>query len=147
MTSFADSSAIVKLYADEEGADVVLEETTLVVSQLARVEVPSAIWRKHRMGELSAIAAGVLTAAFAADLAGTSGSARSFIVVALTPAILDDAARLVSVHALRALDAVQLASAQAAHAAVKGDELPFLCFDDRLNAAAAAEGLSLRRSR
>lgn len=143
MTAFADSSAVVKLYADEDGAEVVRRRSSLVLSQLARVEVPSALWRKHRMGELSATAAGVLCAAFAADLAGADGSGPSLVVITVTPAILDDAARLVSVHPLRAFDAVQLASARAAQLAVADDDLPFLCFDDRLNTAAAAEGLLL----
>jgi hypothetical protein len=50
---FADSSALVKLYADEPGHEQVRNPGLLLVSQLARVEVPAAIWRKHRMGELS----------------------------------------------------------------------------------------------
>ncbi|MFT4230744.1 MAG: type II toxin-antitoxin system VapC family toxin [Microbacterium sp.] len=140
MTAFADSSALVKLYADEEDADLVRRHDVLVISQLARVEVPSAIWRKHRLGELSAEAADVLARSFAADFAG--GDARSFLVVAVTPAVLDDAARLVSRHPLRAFDAVQLASACAAHRAA-ADGLPFLCFDHRVRDAAAAEGLAL----
>ena len=49
---FADSSALVKLYADEPGHEQVRQPMHLVVAQLARVEVPSAIWRKQRLGEL-----------------------------------------------------------------------------------------------
>jgi hypothetical protein len=39
----------------------------LVVSCLARVEVPAAIWRKRRLGELSEKDARLLTGEFAAD--------------------------------------------------------------------------------
>lgn len=52
MSCFADSSALVKLYADEAGrAEVITVETaTMLVSDLARVEVPAALWKKHRAG-------------------------------------------------------------------------------------------------
>jgi hypothetical protein len=125
-TAFADSSAVVKLYADEADADNVRSLSGLVVSQLARVEVPAALWRKHRLGELSASDANVLVS----DLVG------------LTAQILDHAARLVAVHGLRAYDATQLASARAVDDAVP-DGLVFLAFDKALRAAAAAEGLEL----
>ena len=64
MTVFADSSALVELYADEPGHERVRELSTLVVLQLARVEVPCAIWRKRRLGELPPNAARLLTSAF-----------------------------------------------------------------------------------
>lgn len=59
VAAFADSSAVVKLYAEEPGADLVRDLPLLVVSQAARVEVPAALWRKHRMGELPAADAAV----------------------------------------------------------------------------------------
>ncbi|AXB47142.1 hypothetical protein [Amycolatopsis albispora] len=60
MTAFADSSALVKLSVPEAGHELVRERDALAVAQVARVEVPSAIWRKHRLGELSARGARVL---------------------------------------------------------------------------------------
>jgi len=45
---FLDSSALVKRYADEPGADLVRSLSPCVVSAIARVEVPAALWRKHR---------------------------------------------------------------------------------------------------
>ena len=54
MSVFADSSALVKRYADEPGADEVRALPLLVVCALARVEVPAALWRKVRTGQLSA---------------------------------------------------------------------------------------------
>ena len=45
MTTFADSSAPVKLYADEQGAEAVRGLTAIAVSQLALVEVPAALRR------------------------------------------------------------------------------------------------------
>lgn len=137
---FADSSALVKLYADEPAADVVRSLPTLVVSQLARVEVPAALWRKHRLGELSASDTGVLVAAFEADYFGTEEEPARFFVVAATPQVLDRASRLVGVHGLRAYDAVQLASATAVNAAVP-EGVAFAAFDKALRTAAVAEGL------
>ena len=142
MTHFADSSALVKLYADEPGHQQVRELTHLVVAQLARVEVPSAVWRKQRLGELDPDAARVLTAAFEADWFGSVGEAPRFVAVATTAALLDEAARLCAVHGLRAYDAVQLASAAGARTAVP-ECGTFVAFDHRLRDAAAAEGFDL----
>lgn len=111
MSVFADSSALVTRYADQPGGVVLGAADEIVVSALARVEVPSAIWRKHRMGELSTEDAALLVAAFEADYFGTEGGVAGFAVVHPGPAVLDRAARLVAVHPLRAYDAIQLASA------------------------------------
>ena len=54
MSTFADSSALVKLYADESGYEHIRGIGSIAVSQLARVEVPAALWRKQSIGELSA---------------------------------------------------------------------------------------------
>ena len=142
MTVFADSSALVTLYADEPGHERIRELSTLVVSQLARVEVPSAIWRKQRLGELDAGAARLLTSAFEADWSGTEEEPPRFSVVTATVVVLEGAARLCAVHGLRAYDAVQLACASAARDAVPECRM-IAAFDRRLRGAAAAEGFSL----
>ncbi|MGH3681704.1 MAG: type II toxin-antitoxin system VapC family toxin [Natronosporangium sp.] len=139
--AFADSSALVKLYATEAGADAVRSLPALAVSQLARVEIPAALWRKHRVGELSAADVGLLVTAFEADYFGTAEEPARFLVVAATAPVLDRAARLVAVHGLRAYDAVQLASAVTIITAATG--VGFVAFDKSLRAAAAAEGLDL----
>lgn len=140
--AFADSSAIVKLYADEAGASAVRDLNVIVVSQLARIEVPAAVWRKSRMGELGPADAATLVAEFEADFFGTADEQPRFAVVSVTSGILEAAARLVAAHPLRSYDAVQLASADAAKSAA-GEALTFAAFDKALNAAAAATGLDL----
>lgn len=136
MTVFADSSALVKLYADEPGADLVRAQVTFAVSVLARVELPSAFWRKQRSGQLSEQDARVLTAAFEADWHDDDSL---FLPLVVNELVLEEAAALTARHGLRAYDAVQLATAGAARAA--GAELDaFLCFDVDLAAAAAREG-------
>ncbi len=142
MTAFADSSALVKLYADEPGHELVRALRLLAVSQLARVEVPAALWRKHRTGELTPDQARVLAAEFEADYFGTAAGEPRFLVVAPVTAILDDAARLTAVHGLRAFDAVQLASACAVRSAAASCTV-FAAFDRGLLAAAAAEGFAV----
>lgn len=142
MSTFADSSALVKLYADESGHECVRALVPLVISQLARVEVPAAVWRKHRIDELMPEAASVLVAAFEADYFGAGGESPRFAAIAVSAATLDDAARLAGVHGLRAYDAIQLAAARAA-AGADPDCTDFAAFDKGLRAAAAAEGFTL----
>jgi predicted nucleic acid-binding protein len=76
LSAFAGSSALVKLYADEAGHEQVRSLVSIAVAQLARVEVPAALWRKQRMGELSAGDARLLTADFEADYFGPTLSPR-----------------------------------------------------------------------
>lgn len=115
----------------------------LVVSKLARVEVPTALWRKHRTGELSTEDAAVLVEEFDWDWFGAPGAELRFAVVEVTDDVLDLAARSAARHPLRAYDAVQLASALAARAA-SPDLTLFACFDEELADAARAEGFTLR---
>src|SRR5436189_114424 len=77
----------------------------------------AALWRKHRLGELTASDARLLTADFEADWFGTDEEPPRFLAIALTAKVLDDAARLCTSHGLRAYGAVQLSSALAARGA------------------------------
>lgn len=112
------------------------------MAALARVEVPAALWRKHRLGELRADDARLLVADFEADYFGADDEPPRFAAVAATAGILDEAARLCAAHGLRAYDAVQLSSALAAR---RADEscTAFAVFDRALRGAAAAEGFDL----
>lgn len=139
---FADSSAVVKLYADEPGSDEIRALEVLVVSCLARVEVPAALWRKARLRELDADDARILTDEFEADYFGTDEEVPSFAVVGLPTELLDRAADLAATQGLRAYDAVQLASALAAREADPAC-VELASFDADLREAAARTGLSL----
>lgn len=142
MSVFADSSALVKLYADEIGHERVRDLAAVAVSQIARVEVPAAIWRKQHMGELSADHARLLTVEFEADYFGTNEEPPRFASVMITSQVLDKAARLCASYGLRAYDGVQLSSAIAAQLADPACTT-FAAFDDSLRTAAAAEGFAL----
>ena len=139
MTTFADSSAVVKLYVEEpDSPEVGALGEPFTVSRITRVEVVSAFWRKVRMGEVSAAAAGGLSDEFSADWWGVGRPPR-FNVVGPHPSILEDACRLVPLYGLRAFDAIQLASAVAARTADPSCDR-FACYDERLAQAATAEG-------
>lgn len=106
------------------------------------MEVPSALWRKHRLAEIEADVAAVLVAGFEDDLFGTDRSAARFRVVRVSDGVLASAARLTGTARLRAYDAFQLASAEAARTADPGCDT-FACFDASLRTAAAASGFAL----
>jgi uncharacterized protein len=142
MMTFADSSALVKLYVDEFGHERIRGLHPLLACELARVEVPAAIWRKQRMGAVTAAQASLLIAAFEADYHGTVDQPSRFVAVAMTPMVLDSAARLCAVHGLRAYDAVQLATAMATKA-VLPECRAFAAYDHDLRTAAATEGFAL----
>jgi uncharacterized protein len=129
---------VVKLYADEPEAAVMRGLGALVVSGLARVEVPAALWRKHRLGDLSVPQTSELVAQFEEDWF----EARRFGIVSVTERLLESAAAALARYPLRAYDAVQLASALVARGAYPTLER-FACFDRTLAAAAAAEGFEI----
>lgn len=113
-----------------------------MISAIARVEVPAALWRKHRLGELDPADLRILLDAFEIDFYGDDAAAPRFNAVAVEGPMLERAARLLLSHPLRAHDAVQLACALAAREAAP--ELgAFACFDAALRDAAAAEGFVL----
>ena len=116
--------------------------SAIAVSALARVEVPAALWRKHRRGELEMTTAASLAARFAHDYAGGGERNPRFAIVPVVPALLDTAAQLVATAGLRAYDAVQLASAIAARGVDAGIDT-FACFDADLRRAAALHDFAL----
>ncbi len=140
MTVFVDASAIVKRYVAEAWSPAVAElGQRIVVSGLSVVEVPSAIWRKQRSGELSAEDASLLVSAFSYDVCGSSYQPPRFATVQLSTGILDRAAELLPRHDLRAGDAVQLACAIVARESLDFCDT-FVVLDRRLRAAAMSSG-------
>ena len=145
MTTFADASAVVKLFADEASSERVRGASgPYVVSALSQVEVASALWRKHRDGELSAHDAHVIVDGLRWDLAdGRFSSGAAVAEVSIGADVLDAAARLVAVELMRTGDAIQLASALAVRSA-DPECTNFLVFDRRLAEAATTEGFDVQ---
>jgi predicted nucleic acid-binding protein len=132
----------VKLYADEADHRVIRALDALVVSALARVEVPSALWRKARTRELDDSAANTLVGAFELDFHGDVESGSRFTIVSLTEGVLVEAANEAAHQGLRAYDAVQLASALAVRE-LDSRCSHFACFDAELRRAASRAGFAL----
>ncbi|HET8931256.1 MAG TPA: type II toxin-antitoxin system VapC family toxin [Acidimicrobiales bacterium] len=143
MTAFADASAVVKLFSDEDGTDRVRAEPgPFAVSVLTRVETASALWRKSQAGELSSQRARRLVTGVRVQLAAQRFAHGAEVLEApLTTQMCDDATRLCGIHALRAGDAVQLATALAVRE-IDPSCNRFWVFDGRLADAAAREGFA-----
>lgn len=131
-----------KLYADEDGYELVRSLGLIVASVLARVEVPAALWRKHRTGEMTTAGVATLASGFESDWFGSANAPARFQLVGVDTALLGSAAGHVATRGLRAYDAVQLASAEAARDADPGCDT-FACFDSSLRAAAAKSGFAV----
>jgi uncharacterized protein len=139
LTLYLDTSALVKLYAQEAGTDVVrqaLAESHLIAtSQISYVEARSALARKERSGEITRN-----------DLRRWRREfERDWIRLHRLPVgevLIRKAGNLAETHALRALDALHLATAGSLQD-VLGVVVTFACFDGALNDAAEACGLEL----
>ena len=137
MTVYLDASALVKAYVGEPESDRVrrgLRTWKATTSVYTRIEVASGVRRRARAGELSQNAA-------AQAMRSLHRHTARMRLVEVTPGVVARALKLLGRHALRAGDALQLASALEI-AAVTGVSVRFLCYDERLAMAARAEHLA-----
>ncbi|MCS6847740.1 MAG: type II toxin-antitoxin system VapC family toxin [Anaerolineae bacterium] len=137
-----DASAVVKRYIAEVGSAWVaalMDDPAhrIFIATITEVEVTSAIQRRMRGGSLTHEAARAALTRFESDIA--MGYSR----IALTAAVIHGAKLLVRTRALRAYDAVQLATALQIAARIEKGAITFVSADDMLNAVAQAEGLSV----
>jgi predicted nucleic acid-binding protein len=142
---FADTSAILKLYFRELGADWIrsLDLSSLTLSALAFPEGASVIARRRREGLLSNTEARVIWRSFRRD-------ARGWQFIELATPLLVRACTLLIRSAtgvpLRGLDAIQLAcalEAQREYRRAGVGSLTFLTADARLELAARRAGLDV----
>jgi predicted nucleic acid-binding protein len=134
---YFDASALVKRYVEEPSSEIVrqgMREAILTTSRLSEVEVTSALVRRWRQGDLTQEALDRTLDALQADL-------RSLNLIEPVAEITALAGTLLRRHPLRAGDALQLASSVYLQRKVRG-KLEFWAFDQRLNEAAAKEGLA-----
>lgn len=137
---YLDTSALVKLYHQETGTEQVEalfahSENSLIVSELAVVELYSTVARKVRTGEINEEAYEEVLKNFNDDCR------RRFIVTPLNAAMTQTAKDLLQkygkIRGLRALDALHLGAC--AISQIEGG-LIFACSDRRLLEIAALEG-------
>jgi predicted nucleic acid-binding protein len=134
---YLDTSALVKLYVEERGSSATraLVEAagsayTVLVSY---VEARAAFARMRREGALSGPELRAIVRRLDEDW-------RFYGIVEVSDALVRRAGALAEKRALRAFDSIQLAAALEVRDG--GAPLEFVCFDDRLRAAARAERLA-----
>ncbi len=127
-----------KRYVREPGTALVrrlLAESSPTTSRLSEVEVASAVARRSREGTLPTAARDRVLRAWAADL-------QALHLIEVTDETAGVARALLLRHALRAGDAIQLASCLILQQALR-TPVPMVAFDGRLREAAVGEGLTL----
>ena len=137
---YLDTSALVKLYHQEAGTEQVealftQSGNSLIISELAVVELYSTVARKVRTGEIHEEAYEEVLKNFDDDCE------RRFVVTPLSAAVTEKARALLQkygkIKALRALDALHLGACASLQA---HGPLIFVCSDIRLLEIAALEG-------
>lgn len=132
MTTYVDSSALLKRYVDEVDSDLADEllgsDPVLVTSWVTTVEVRRNLARL--LDERAAVAA---QAQFSTDL-------ESFAMIVCDEHVATAAAALGETLGVRSLDAIHLASAQR----LRIDGLTFVTFDIRQAQAARSLGMTVR---
>jgi predicted nucleic acid-binding protein len=137
---FLDTSALVKIYHREEGSDYCLElysnHSHLIISELARVELHSAIFRKQREKQLNVKALKAVLQKFTYDCEGR------YEVLQVASLVYDEAcsllSRYASMYGLRTLDSLQLATFLNY---CEKDQDCFVCADKKLSAVVECEGI------
>ena len=134
---YLESSAFVKLYAEELGAPevrAIVQDNTdrLLSSVVTYAEVYAALQTAWRVKRLTTDSLARIRSLFRKDWT-------TITKVEVTEAVLEPVPRLVERYELTGFDSVQLSAALW----VRKPEMLFACFDQRLRAAAEAEGLAV----
>lgn len=141
MILYLDTSALVKMYAEEAGSRIVrqavVDARLIATSLLSYAETRSELSRKGRSGEIGTADLKKCRQEFERDWARLHR-------LPIDETLVRKAGDLCDEHALRALDALHLASAASLQATL-GSMVRFACFDNALNRAAVALGLELLR--
>jgi predicted nucleic acid-binding protein len=130
MQYFFDTSAIVKIYHQEDASDIVLsiyqDNDSIIVSELCKVEFLSTIHKKFRNNEINSTTLEALRDKFLAD------TLSRFMVIPVISSIIDVALDLIDKYGrsnhLFSLDAIQIASVSI----ISDDNTTFVCADKRL---------------
>lgn len=140
MWAYFDTSALVKRYVDEPGRREVqqlLRRHDCVTSAILPVELRSALRRRVAERTLDSSRVSEILKRVAGDRA-------YWTVIEVGTEVLSGAEALVSVHPLRTLDAIHVASAQLFAARLSISDLIFVSADKRQTEVASAIGLATR---
>lgn len=141
MIAYLDTSAVVKLYVEEAGATtvrrVVHEATHVGTSRVTYVEARAAFARRHRERGFS-------TPAYKELLRSFDQEWETYVRLDVSEPLIKLAGSLAERHALRAYDAIQLASALMLHRELQASPIEFVAADRHLLDAAERERLTSR---
>lgn len=139
MILYTDTSALVKNYLEEANSrDVrrlIEDSRQIVTSVLTELEVTSTLERAKHGRRINSPSYRTAVESFERDL-----HREAIALIAISPAIIDDAKQVIKHHRLRPPDAIQLASARHAMKAISPLS-EFLCFDEAIVEVAKREGL------
>jgi predicted nucleic acid-binding protein len=128
---YLDTSALVKLYVEEEGRETVFEAVEgadrLATSTVAYAEARAAFARKELMGDLRETGR-------RQAISDLDGEWRGFVRISVSNLVAYRAGEMAERYALRGFDAIHLASA--ARLGERSSDVRFLAFDARLAEAA-----------
>lgn len=135
---FLESSALAKLFVLEKGSESLIglmeqtEDARKLVSSLASLEVQSAIRRRQRTGDILDVDADQ-------SLESLSAECLRMVEQPISPAVIEMARYVLDNHALRAMDALHLATCLVARETLQMTDIFFVSSDDDLLEAAASE--------
>jgi uncharacterized protein len=136
---YLDTSALVKLYVDEDGSSIVrewVENAEIVATSIVAIaEARAAFARRRREKRILPAEHTRLIREFESDW-------DRYLVLEATNTLIRRAGELTESHGLRAYDAIHLASAQVLREKVS-QSVCFASWDARLMAAARKEGLEV----
>ena len=142
MRLYLDTSAIVKLYVDEDGSSLVRKAIegaeTVATSLVTYVEGRAAFSRRRREGML-------ITSDHNRIVRDFDHEWDRYFIIDVTNSLVKSAGKVADIHALRGYDAIHLASADFFHEKIR-EPVTFGCWDSRLEAAARRQGLHLLRT-
>ncbi len=137
---YFDSSSLVKRYSREIGTNWVFSlvrasaKNRLYLARITGVEVIAALTKRMRVGSLEAAAAAKAINRFEREFSNR------YLLIEISPQVIQKAMDLAKAHNLRGYDAVQLASAIQANQdriSIGGSPLIFISADGHLNEACA----------
>ena len=137
MILFCDTSALAKLFIEEEHSALMIETadraSTVAVCRIAWVELIAAMARRVREAPADSDLIDLGRNQF--EL-----SWRDFAIVEINQKLIRLAGEMAEAFALRAYDSVQLAAAKTLHDG-SSQKILFACFDKRLQKASAVMGM------
>ncbi|SBT07642.1 conserved exported hypothetical protein [Candidatus Accumulibacter aalborgensis] len=137
MILFCDTSALVKLYINENSSDLMLSlagsASAIAVCRVAWAEAMAALARRVRENPTDA-------EVIEAVRTRLRGDWPRYAIIEVTQSLVDMAGEYADTFALRGYDSVQLAAARILQQEA-GEELHFACFDIRLQRSAKVLGM------